>query len=60
VKRDMTAETIRYVVLHAALAAAFGFVLNRYLLASSTETALLWAAAFGAAAAGLAWYQKNR
>jgi hypothetical protein len=56
----MTAETIRYVVLHAALAAAFGFVLNRYLLASSTETALLWAAAFGAAAAGLAWYQKNR
>jgi hypothetical protein len=56
----MTADTMRYVVLHAAAAAVFGFVLNRYLLASSTDTALLWAAALGAAAAGLAWYQKNR
>jgi hypothetical protein len=56
----MTASTMRYVALHAAAAAAFGFVLNRYLLATSTEAALLWAVALGTAAAGLAWYQKNR
>jgi hypothetical protein len=56
----MTTETMGYIVLHAAVAAAFGFVLNRYLLSTSAETALLWAAAFGMAAAGLAWYQRNR
>jgi hypothetical protein len=60
VKRHMTTETMGYIVLHAAVAAAFGFVLNRYLLSTSAETALLWAAAFGMAAAGLAWYQRNR
>jgi hypothetical protein len=60
VKGDMTADTMRYVGLHAAAAAAFGYLLNRYLLATSTEVALLWAAALGTAAAGLAWYQKNR
>ena len=56
----MTAEILRYVALHAAGAAAFGFLLNRYLLATSTEVALLWAAGLGIAAAGLAWHQKNR
>jgi hypothetical protein len=56
----MTADTMRYVVFHAAAAAAFGFVLNRYLLSTSMEAALFWAAALGTAAAGLAWYQKNR
>ena len=56
----MTADTMRYVALHAVAAAVFGFLLNRYLLASSMETALLWGAVLGIAAAGLAWYQKNR
>ena len=59
-KCAMTAETMRYIALHAAGAAAFGFLLNRYLLVTSTETALLWAAGLGIAAAGLAWHQKNR
>jgi hypothetical protein len=60
VKGDMTAETMRYVGLHAAAAAAFGFLLNRYALATSSEAALFWAVALGTVAAGLAWYQKNR
>ena len=50
----------RYLALHAAAAAAFFFVLQRYTLHASLETSLLWALALGGCAAGLAYRQVNR
>ena len=50
----------RYIALHAAAAAAFIFLLQRYALDASLETSLIWALAFGGAAAGLAYSQSNR
>jgi hypothetical protein len=50
----------RYVVLHTAVAAAFIFLLQRYALSASLESALLWALTFGGCAAGLAYSQINR
>jgi hypothetical protein len=50
----------RYIALHAALAACFIFLLQRYALNASLETSLEWAATLGACAAGLAYSQSNR
>ena len=50
----------RYVALHAAAAAVFIFLLQRYALGASLETGLLWALTFGGCAAGLAFMQSNR
>ena len=50
----------RYVALHAAAAAAFIFLLQRYALNASLETSLMWMLAFGACAAVLATVQSNR
>jgi Na+-transporting NADH:ubiquinone oxidoreductase subunit NqrB len=50
----------RYIALHAAAAAAFIFLLQRYALNASFETCLLWALTFGGCAAGLAYMQSNR
>jgi hypothetical protein len=50
----------RYMALHAAAAAAFIFLLQRYALNASLESALLWALIFGGCAAGLAYSQSNR
>jgi hypothetical protein len=50
----------RYMALHAAAAAAFIFLLQRYALGASLETGLLWALTFGGCAAGLAYMQSNR
>jgi hypothetical protein len=50
----------RYMALHAAAAAAFIFLLQRYALNASLESALLWALTFGGCAAGLAYSQSNR
>jgi hypothetical protein len=50
----------RYVLLHTAVAAAFIFLLQRYALSASLESALLWALTFGGCAAGLAYSQINR
>lgn len=50
----------RYIALHAAAAAAFVFLLQRYVLHASLETGLLWALALGGCAAGLAYMQSNR
>jgi hypothetical protein len=50
----------RYIMLHAAAAAGFIFLLQRYGLRASLETSLLWAVAFGACAAGLAYRQSKR
>jgi hypothetical protein len=49
-----------YIVLHAAAASAFVFLLQRYALNASLESSLLWAVAFGGCAAGLAYMQSNR
>jgi cobalamin synthase len=50
----------RYIGLHAAAAAAFIFLLQRYALSATLESSLLWAVTFGACAAGLAYAQSNR
>jgi hypothetical protein len=50
----------RYMALHAAAAAAFIFLLQRYALNAPLESCLLWALTFGGCAAGLAYSQSNR
>jgi hypothetical protein len=50
----------RYILLHAALAATFVFLLQRYALSATLETSLLWAVVFGGCAAGLAYSQSKR
>ena len=50
----------RYIVLHAAVAAAFIFLLQRYGLSASLDSSLLWAPTFGGCAAGLAYMQSKR
>jgi hypothetical protein len=50
----------RYILLHAAAAAAFIFLLQRYGLSATLESSLLWALTFGGCAAGLAYMQTNR
>ena len=50
----------RYIGLHAAAAAAFIFLLQRYALDATFETSLLWALTLGVCAAGLAYSQSNR
>jgi hypothetical protein len=50
----------RYIALHALMAAAFIFLLQRYAMNASLELSLLWALAFGGGAAGLAYKQSNR
>ena len=56
----MTVASLRYIALHSAGAAVFGFVLNRFALGSSLEVSIGVAAAFAAAAAVLAWTQTKR
>ena len=55
-----TMKNWRYMALHAGAAAAFIFLLQRYALNASLESALLWALTFGGCAAGLAYSQSNR
>jgi hypothetical protein len=50
----------RYIALHAAAAAAFIFLLQRYSMNASLDTSLLWALGFGVCAAALAHRQSNR
>jgi hypothetical protein len=50
----------RYIALHTVAAAAFIFLLQRYVLGASFESCLLWALTFGGCAAGLAYMQSNR
>jgi hypothetical protein len=50
----------RYILLHAAAAAAFIFLLQRYALSATLESSLLWALTFAGCAAGLAYSQTNR
>ena len=50
----------RYIVLHAIVASAFIFLLQRYALSATLDSSLLWALTFGGCAAGLAYMQSNR
>ena len=50
----------RYIGMHAVAAAAFIFLLQRYVLSATLESSLLWALTFGGCAAGLAYAQSNR
>ena len=52
-----TSHRVGRILLHAALAAVFFFVLQRFGFGQSLETSLLWAAFFAIAAAMLAWQQ---
>ncbi|MEA2928975.1 MAG: hypothetical protein QOG38_1403 [Hyphomicrobiales bacterium] len=56
----MTAQALRYIALHSAGGAVFGFALQYFALGTSLEMSALWAVIFGAAAAGLAWHQSRR
>jgi hypothetical protein len=58
--RAVTMKTWRYMALHAVAAAAFIFLLQRYTLNATLESALLWAFTFGGCAAGLAYAQSKR
>ena len=65
--RDLTAiggnEAVKkwgFVAMHAAVAAAFMFTLQRFMMNASQETSLLWALTFAVCAAGLAYKQSNR
>ncbi|MDN5004892.1 hypothetical protein ACFQZO_28975 [Bradyrhizobium sp. GCM10027634] len=49
-----------FVAMHAALAAAFMFLLQRFVMNAPQETSLLWALTFAVCAAGLAYKQSNR
>ena len=50
----------RYIGMHTVAAAAFIFLLQRYVLHASLESSLLWAIVLGGCAAGLAYSQSNR
>jgi hypothetical protein len=49
-----------FIAMHAAVAAAFIFLLQRFSLNASLESSLLWALTFGVCAAGLAYKQSIR
>ncbi len=55
----MTADKIRYVVMHTVLAMTFIFVLNYFVLNTGMQTSLMWATGFGAIAFAMAWRQAN-
>ncbi|WP_141934421.1 hypothetical protein [Bradyrhizobium sp. UNPA324] len=49
-----------FIAMHASVAAAFIFLLQRFGLNASLESSLLWALTFAVCAAGLAYKQSNR
>lgn len=53
-------KKLGFVAMHAALAAAFMFLLQRFVMSATQETSLLWALTFAVCAAGLAYKQANR
>ena len=58
--RVASMKTWQWMALHAAAAAMFIFLLQRYALSASLESSLLWALTFGGCAAGLAYAQSKR
>ncbi|MBR1142219.1 hypothetical protein [Bradyrhizobium sp. AUGA SZCCT0431] len=58
--RAAAMKTWQLMTLHALAAATFIFLLQRYALNASFDSALLWALTFGGCAAGLAYSQSKR
>jgi hypothetical protein len=58
--RAAAMKTWQLMALHAGAAATFIFLLQRYALNASLDSALLWALTFGGCAAGLAYSQSKR
>ena len=58
--KDWQLKTWQLRTLHAGAAATFIFLLQRYGLNASLDSALLWALTFGGCAAGLAYSQSKR
>ena len=58
--RAVSMKNWRFMALHAVVAATFIFLLQRYALSASLESALLWALTFAGCAAGLAYSQSKR
>lgn len=67
--RDLSSRSVQrggavkkwgFIAMHAAVAAVFIFLLQRFSLNASLESSLLWALTFGVCAAGLAYKQSNR
>ncbi|MBR1198788.1 hypothetical protein JQ634_19940 [Bradyrhizobium sp. AUGA SZCCT0240] len=58
--RAAAMKTWQLMTLHALAAATFIFLLQRYALGASLDSALLWALTFGGCAAGLAYSQSKR
>ena len=50
----------KYAAIHAAGAAVFFYVLQRYALQATVETSISWALALGVAAAIIGWTQTTR
>lgn len=59
-ERATAMKTWQLMILHALAASTFIFLLQRYGLNASLESALLWALTFGGCAAGLAYSQSKR
>ncbi len=53
----MMAGPLRYIVMHATIAACFIFVLNFYVLNTGLQSAVFWAIGFSAMAGALAYRQ---
>jgi hypothetical protein len=60
IRRSDAVKKWGFVAMHAAAAAAFIFLLQRFTLNASLESSLLWALTFAVCAAGLAYQQANR
>ena len=59
-ERAAAMKTWQLMILHALAASTFIFLLQRYALNATLESALLWALTFGGCAAGLAYSQSKR
>ena len=59
-RKGSAMKTWQLMTLHAIAAATFIFLLQRYALNASLDSALLWALTFGGCAAGLAYSQSKR
>ena len=53
-------KSLVYIAVHALTGGVFGFLLQHFAFAADVQTSLLWAAAFSAGAAVLAWQQSRR
>jgi hypothetical protein len=58
--RGSAVKRFGFIAMHAAVAAAFMFLLQRFALSASLESSLLWTLTFAVCAAGLAYKQANR